>query len=476
MVGERPATHSVLLGLSVGAILLRLWQALGRAAIPFQIDYAEGTILASAIRLLHGLQLYPTAGPLPYILSPYGPVGYWLVAGVAKFTGVSLVGPRVLAVAAALVSAWLIAGVSRALGAARSVGAVYAAAFFCSPPIWIWLPLVRVDFLAVMLSIAGLYLFVRRRSLSLASVLFVAAAFTKLTCVAALVACSTELVLERRWRDVGVLSAWTLGLGGVGLAVLGADGRFHMVFTHGDPFEVGRYLVNAATVLGGAFVLLLPVGYALATGCGPGASARVAWLYLAVSTSLTLTAGKAGAETNHFIEWVAALAVVGAVSTSCAIRQGLGAASVAGAVLVVTLVAVGGAWWRPRHDVNVEGCRSAYEFLRRFPGERVLSEDVSALLLTGKPVVVSDPWAYAQVRGIAWESGGLERLVATGYFDLILAGEGSFEVGHRPARWSAELSRQVMRTYRPARVFNCSPMLGVAYLRRESAGTPLRTP
>ena len=65
MVGERPATHSVLLGLSVGAILLRLWQALGRAAIPFQIDYAEGTILASAIRLLHGLQLYPTAGPLP---------------------------------------------------------------------------------------------------------------------------------------------------------------------------------------------------------------------------------------------------------------------------------------------------------------------------------------------------------------------------------------------------------------------------
>src|SRR4029453_18511135 len=126
-------------------------------------------------------------------------------------------------------------------------------------------------------------------------------------------------------------------------------------------------------------------------------------------------------------------------------RGDRGAASVAGAVLAVPPVAVGGTWWRPRHDVNVDACRSAYEFLRQFPGERVLSEDVSALLLTGKPVVASDPWAYAQVRGITWESGGLERLVATGYFDLILAGDESFEVGHRPARWSAELSRQVMR-------------------------------
>src|SRR5262249_3564311 len=111
MVSERPATHSVLLSLSVAAIALRLAQALARASIPYQIDSHEGTILASAIRGLHALPLYPAAGPLPYILSPYGPVGYWLVAGVAKATGVSLIGPRVLAIAGALVIAWLIAAV-----------------------------------------------------------------------------------------------------------------------------------------------------------------------------------------------------------------------------------------------------------------------------------------------------------------------------------------------------------------------------
>jgi hypothetical protein len=476
MLAERLATR-VLPGLSVVAICFRLWQALGRAVIPYQVDYAEGTILAGAVRLLHGEALYPTPGPLPYVLSPYGPVGYLLTALATKVWGLSLLGPRLLSVAAALAIALLIAGVSRAVGGTRAAGVLCAAAFFCSPLIWIWLPLLRVDFPAVMLSIAGLYVFARRGRLSLVSMLFVAAVFTKQTCVAALVACSVELALERRWRDLAVLLGWTCSLGLAVAAALGPNGLFHLISTHHDAFEAGRYLHNGAIALGGSFALLFAVGYGLATGCRPWTTGRVAWLYLGASTLVTLTAGKTGAETNHFIEWVAALAIVGAVSMSCGIRQGREAMPVAAAALAMIVVTVGGAWWRPRHDVNVQGCRDGYDYLRRSPGERVLSEDVSALLLTGKPVLASDPFAYQQVTGVAWEHGGLEQLVAAGYFDLVLVGDESFQAGHRPVRWSPELSRQVLTRYQPVQTFNCSPMLGVAYVRRESMNTALvRTP
>ena len=470
MLGERPAIRAVLLGLSVCAIGLRVWQALERAVIPYQIDYAEGTVLASALRLLHGESLYPPPGSFPYILSPYGPVAYLLTAASMKVLGVSLLGPRLLVLMSAMLIAALIVGLTKALEGSRTVGVVFAAAFFCSPLLAIWLPLLRVDLPGVLLSLAGLYVFARFQKPGLASLMFVAAGFTKQTCIAGLLACGTNLAMERRWRDLGVLAAWTCGLGMAVAAVLGANGFFHLVATHRDPFDIGRYLDNVTIALSGAIVLVLGAAYGLVGHWRLRSGARLGLLYLAACTLLTFTAGKAGAETNHFIEWTAALALVGALSTSCAVsQQDRHATLVVGSVLAVTLVTIAGVWWRPRHDIDVDACRAAYNFIDQFPGDRILSEDVSAVVEAGKPVIVSDPFAYQQVRDVSWEQGGLEQLVARGFFDLIVAGRESFTPGHLPVRWSPALSAEVAQEYRPVRWFNCSPALGVVYVKANSA-------
>ncbi len=400
------------------------------------------------------------------MLSPYGPVGYWAAAAVVKATGLSLAGPRLLVIGFALAAAALLVGLTRRMGGSRSVGAVFAAAFFCHPVVWIWLPLLRVDLPSVALSLAGLYVFARWRSLVLAAVLFVAAVFTKQTAIAAPLACVVALALERQWRFIGILAADACALAVLLAASLGPYAYFHLVLTHRDAFDVLRYLDNLRIVVGGSLVLLLAIAYGLTAGHGAHAHRRLAWLYLGTCTLLTITAGKAGAETNHFLEWVSAAALLGAVSMPVAAAAwDRGATLVLAAVVVVSAVSVIGAWQRPRRDVDPAACSEAYRFIREYPGGPILSEDVSALLLAGKPVAVTDPFAYAQVRGVTWAKGGLEGLVARRYFNLVVAGPASFEPGHRPARWTRRLGAEVGREYRLVRSFGCSSSLGAVYVR-----------
>jgi hypothetical protein len=262
------------------------------------------------------------------------------------------------------------------------------------------------------------------------------------------------------------LMVWSAGPGIVVMAALGPAVFDHLVSTHRDAFDATRYLHNLATVAGGAFVLLLACGYGLAARHHTR-QGRLALIYLATCSLMTLTAGKAGAETNHFIEWSAALALAGAVSMSDALaRQDGGARLIIAAVLGVTVLTTVGVWWRPRRDIDIDGCRSAYAFIQHSDGP-ILSEDVAALLLTGKDVTVTDPFAYRQVQGIAWARGGLSHLVATGYFDRIVVAAGSFDPGHVPARWSPDVSREVAQHYTPVRWFSCSAALGVVYERHE---------
>ena len=213
-------------------------------------------------------------------------------------------------------------------------------------------------------------------------------------------------------------------------------------------------------------MLLLAIAYGLMTGHGSHAPHRLAWLYLGACTLLTITAGKAGAETNHFLEWISAAALVGAVSMpGRTAAWDRGATLVFAAVVVVSAVADIGAWQRPRRDIDPAACSEAYRFIREYPEGPILSEDVSALLLAGKPVAMTDPFAYAQVRGVSWAKGGLEGLVASRYFDLVVAGPTSFEPGHRPARWTPRLGAEIGRKLRLARSFGCSSSLDAVYVR-----------
>src|SRR5262245_55785465 len=100
-------------GLAAMGIALRLVLASRLAAFPYQLDYEEGNVLNAANRIVHGLTPYPEPGSFPYVLNPYGPLGYLLIAVPVKAAGLSLYPPRLLVLLATVVVALLIAGLVR---------------------------------------------------------------------------------------------------------------------------------------------------------------------------------------------------------------------------------------------------------------------------------------------------------------------------------------------------------------------------
>jgi hypothetical protein len=120
-----------------------------------------------------------------------------------------------------------------------------------------------------------------------------------------------------------------------------------------------------------------------------------------------------------------------------------------------------------------KGCVDLYHFVGSFPRQRVMSDDISALVLAGKPVLVSNPFVMTQLgNSVEWQAGTLEHLAQSQYFDLILLG-GTVESfvpnsgGHSP-----ELIRAIRDRYVPYQYFQCD-YAKVAYLpQTKPGGTP----
>src|SRR5262249_30714252 len=110
-------------------------------------------------------------------------------------------------------------------------------------------------------------------------------------------------------------------------------------------------------------------------------------------------------------------------------------------------------------------CSDAYAFVRSFPGRRILSEDVTALVVGERPVIVSNPYVATQLgNSVRWSRGSVEQLVDQGYFDLIVLGGDLENFRPESGRSSPALIEGVARRYQPARHFKCFPSAAVAYV------------
>ena len=77
----------------LAAAFLTSTRAWYRMHWPFQMDYAEGTILNSAWRLAQGGALYPPPSGMPYQIDPYPPFIYHLVGFAMKHEGIDFSAP-----------------------------------------------------------------------------------------------------------------------------------------------------------------------------------------------------------------------------------------------------------------------------------------------------------------------------------------------------------------------------------------------
>ena len=459
------AREGIIIGLTFLCTVVRFIYAYRRAGIPFQLEYEEGNILNAGFRILHGASPYPFPGSFPYVLNPYGPVAYLLTATAMKLLGMSLFGPRLLVLFAGLGVALLIVLISKALGVRIEIASLLGLFYLCSPVMWEWLPLLRVDLWAVFLTLAGLYVFlVNRRLCAAAAFIFALALLTKHTMVAAPAACLAELIVERKWRTALVFSGVTAATVAIGVWLASFRGFpvFHLLKTHPDPYNLIRWFVAFSIAAGSVCFALAIVIYGVAFHFRPRRETGLAWLYFGLCCLTGFTAGKLGSNTNHFLEWTAAACILGALALNhlLEIQKSL-AGSFLGALTALCVCLTFLPQSEFAHSREKAECPQAYAFVRSFPGERVLSEDVSGVLLSGKPVLVSNPFVVTQLgNSVSWSRGRMEALVSERYFDLILFGNDP----HVSGRWSPALKDAVAKNYKLERQFQCSPYMASAFV------------
>lgn len=507
------ARSPVVLGCELALLALVAWRAVGaavalraQALTPFQFDYGEGNVLATLVRIAHGLTPYPDPRAFPNAIDPYGPVGYYLLTIPVKLFGVSLLAPRMLVIASVVaicvLLALIIARATRSIAAAVIFGAAYA-----TLPLVVGMgALLRVDLVGLALCVGGLYVFCRglatdteedgakalpiartdsdeienrqstidnslHRSSSASSVaslsllvstaLFVAAVFCKHSLLAAPAACTLYLVAHRHWRQAANFAGAgaALGVAAFGIAEWITGGFFaeHLFLTHPDPFSWNSYALRITRLAIGAAPLL-----AMAAVCIIGELRRkklsvASWWFL-LATMTAITAGKQGSGWNHFLEWTAALCLCAGLGWDVAKRVR------PAAVLFAAWLAVMLVWPAPSMfdwSNGLQQCPEAYAYIRAHAGDRALSENVSALLLGGKTVWVLDPFVYSQITMHGrWRDDVIEPRLRSRWFDMVVTrrdytqSPDALRLGVE--RFSAGMVQSLQANYRVTRSFQCT--------------------
>lgn len=471
---ETPTAYPALLSLRVYllvaatlAVAFSFVCVYGRLHMPFEIDYEEGNILNTGLRILQGQTPYPPPGIFPYVINPYGPIGYVVSALGIKIFGLGLLGPRLLVLVSGIAVTVLLAFLVTRLGELPHVGAIAAISFACLPIVSYWLPLLRVDFVAIFFSLLGLYIFCRfPTAWPFVGFILGVGILTKQTALAVPTAIFIELIIRKQSARAFALIAVIVATVVSCAALLGKGFLFAFLRTHPDPYSFTRVFHSSIAAAHGCILLLATIAYAFAFGFRWTNISRIAWLYLAACTVTCLSSGKLGSNMNHFLEWSAGVCILAGLAL-CYLIQTRDLLARPFALGLLTLATVF-AFMSERNfgviHASQNGCMQAYAFIRDFPGDRVLSDDISALVLNKKPVLISNPFVVTELgQSVRWQAGTVEQMTRARYFDLIILG-GTVESSIPGAGgWSTDVMHAIASGYVPVRYFQC-PYAKVAYV------------
>jgi len=289
--------------------------------------------------------------------------------------------------------------------------------------------------------------------------LFASAILTKQTAVAAPAAVFLELIAERKFaRAFGIIGI-VVGSVFVCMEALGQGFIFAFLKTHPDPYSFYRAFHSGFAAVHGCMLILVVIAYAAVFRFRWTRRSRLAWFYVSLCSLSALSVGKLGSNMNHFIEWTAAVCIIGGLALSELLQRedvlarpfSLGLLVLA-AIFAVMSVRNFGVVGTERKD-----CREDYAFIRSFPGPRVMSDDISALVLGGKEVLVSNPFVTTQLgNSITWQAGSVEQLVQRQYFDLIVLGGTLDSYIPSAGGESPELIQTIGKRYVPVKYFECA--------------------
>ncbi|MFN2155790.1 MAG: hypothetical protein ACK2UX_11180 [Anaerolineae bacterium] len=303
-------------------IAAAIWVQHDWAAIrfPYPLDYGEGPTLDQAARLARLQNIYPRdlVKP-PYRIANYPPLYPLLQAPFVWAFGPALWYGRLLSALGILAAALFCALILHLLTGDWLAGAAGGLLLLAYPYVVHWSTFVRVDSLALGLSMAGLYVIVRwpeqRAGLWGGAVLLAAAAYTRQSyALAAPLAAFVWLLHERPHRRAFALAGI---VGGIGLLVsvllvLVTHGGFylHVVAANVNRFQWTTVQHYAEEMWDHIPYLL--IGSGLYVLLGAWLRRCTWWLiapYLIGSITSAITVGKVGSSVNYMFEFSAALSL-----------------------------------------------------------------------------------------------------------------------------------------------------------------------
>ncbi len=228
---------------------------------PWSRDYGEGCTLAMAQLLAERGNYFPDLVDYPFLVANYPPAFISLVALTQKVLGPSLFVPRFMALVATLGLLAVLFDTLRWMLGARAPALAFTVLFVMPWFVTTWAALARVDMTAILLSLAGLSIVLRRGTGAgawPALPLLWLAFFTKQNALLAPAAVLLDLGLARDRRFLRVLAAYALPLAALfGLLVLATHGgawRHLVVYTAASSYEWARMAESYVqlAVLGGA--------------------------------------------------------------------------------------------------------------------------------------------------------------------------------------------------------------------------------
>jgi hypothetical protein len=451
----------VLLLFVLAAAFLALLQASRLIGLPYEIDYGEGLMLDGAMRLRHSLPLYSDPFHFPVVLHVYGPVAYAAAALALPGGAPSFTAGRVLVFGCAIALSFLIAWLLRQWTGSWWIGLSFGLLLLALPAFRFWLYLLRADVIGVVLSIAGVTLYqMKQRWGSLP--FFALAVFSKYTLLAAPLAVFAHLIVNRKVKEGAGFAAGVGTLCMAGFAAMqwktGGWFAFHMFATHSDRYSLIQFLALAGLVWASApLVTALALWYAVRDF--RNRTRTFPPLYLAMSSLTALTAGKLGSTTNHFLEWMVAACLCAGLGYSVLrskhVTKVMPVTFLLGASVLVGAIVQNHRDLQPTNGLTE--CGPAYQYVAKSTASRVFSENLGALLMAGKPVLVSDPFVYLQsTKHGKLPDRQVERLVNERYFDLMVMSNDPVATKlHSADIWPEPLVDAIGRNYQPAQRFNC---------------------
>jgi 4-amino-4-deoxy-L-arabinose transferase-like glycosyltransferase len=405
---------------------------------PYSRDYGEGVVLALARLLGQEGSYFPSVHDYPMVHGNYPPVFIGLSAAGLRLFGASLAVTRALSVASTLGVIAVVYAAVRQRWPDRAL-AVAAALLVVAP--WFvvsWAPLGRVDMLACLFSVAGLWLFStpggpawRRWA---AAACFVLGVFTKQTALVAPAAALLSLLrdAEGRRRLPFFLLSFAVPTALLMLAlVLATRGQAwtHLVtYTAAADYSLTAlrkgyetYLVTAGPLLA---VVLLALG-ACADELLAGRSLPFTLYWLLNLAALTTTA-KAGAAQNYLIEpWLATVLLAALALGALRERSPEVFRWWPGALLASVAVALGAdaELARPPRPIRNPQQATEYRALDQAVAATsgpILSENLSVLVRQGKPVLVEPFGMMLLSRRGLWRPDRLAADCEAGRFALVV--------------------------------------------------------